>query len=164
MRFVTCLLSLLVLMAPAYAVQPDEVLPDAAMENRAREISTGLRCLVCQNESIDDSDAPLARDLRILVRDRLKAGDSDAEVKAYVVDRYGEFVLLKPVFGMHTILLWLGPVIVFLCGLAAVLRFYAARQEQIAETLKTEEEELLLQMLSKNRAHIPEIKDRNKLH
>src|SRR5512134_1019779 len=78
---------------PAKAVQPDEVLQDAALEARARDISAGLRCLVCQNQSIDDSDAPLAKDLRVLVRERLKAGDGDAEVRNFVVQRYGEFVL-----------------------------------------------------------------------
>ncbi|HVQ11026.1 MAG TPA: cytochrome c-type biogenesis protein, partial [Methyloceanibacter sp.] len=101
---------------PALAVQPDEILTDPALEARARAISAGLRCLVCQNQSIDDSDAPLARDLRILVRDRLKAGDSDKQIIDFVVARYGEFVLLKPRFEPHTMLLWLATPIV---GLAA---------------------------------------------
>ena len=83
-------------LVPAHAVQPDEVLPDPALEARARAISEGLRCLVCQNQSIDDSDAPLAKDLRLLVRERLKAGDSDQEIVDFIVARYGEFVLLKP--------------------------------------------------------------------
>src|SRR5829696_9604231 len=91
---------------PALAVQPDEVLKDPVLERRARDISAGLRCLVCQNQSIDDSDAPLAKDLRVLVRERLKAGDTNREVKNYLVQRYGEFVLLQPVFGLHTALLW----------------------------------------------------------
>jgi cytochrome c-type biogenesis protein CcmH len=90
--------------APAAAVQPDEVLPDPGLERRARDISSGLRCLVCQNQSIDDSDAPLAKDLRVLVRERLKAGDSDTAVRDYVVHRYGEFVLLRPVVGGHTLI------------------------------------------------------------
>jgi cytochrome c-type biogenesis protein CcmH len=81
---------------PAHAVQPDEVLPDATLETRARALSKELRCMVCQNQSIDDSDAPLARDLRILVRDRLKVGDSDTQVIDFLVARYGEFVLLAP--------------------------------------------------------------------
>ena len=85
------------------AVQPDEVLPEPALERRARDISAGLRCLVCQNQSIDDSDAPLAKDLRVLVRERLKAGDSDRQVRDFVVRRYGEFVLLRPLFGAHTV-------------------------------------------------------------
>src|SRR4051812_37104236 len=91
---------------PAIAVQPDELLPDTAMEARARSISSGLRCLVCQNQSIDDSDAPLAKDLRILVRERLKAGDSDGQVREFLVARYGEFVLLKPPVQWSTIILW----------------------------------------------------------
>src|SRR6476469_8455767 len=90
----------------AQAVQPDEVLKDPALEARARDISSGLRCLVCQNQSIDDSDAPLARDLRLIVRERLTAGDDDRQVQAYVVGRYGEYVLLRPVFALHTLLLW----------------------------------------------------------
>ena len=86
------------------------------MEARARDISSGLRCLVCQNQSIDDSDAPLARDLRLIVRERLKAGDDDAQVQDYVVGRYGEYVLLRPVFALHTLLLWLTPVAVIGSG------------------------------------------------
>lgn len=100
--------------APAFAVQPDEILPDAALEHRAREISAGLRCLVCQNQSIDDSDAPLAKDLRLLVRERLKTGDSDDQVRDFLVARYGEFVLLKPPFSRNTILLWLAPLLLLL--------------------------------------------------
>jgi cytochrome c-type biogenesis protein CcmH len=99
----------MVFAVPARAVEPDEILGDAKMEARARVISTELRCLVCQNQSIDDSHAPLARDLRLLVRERLKAGDSDAAVLGFVVERYGEFVLLRPPFIMATLLLWLGP-------------------------------------------------------
>lgn len=106
--------------APAGAVSPDEVLADAALEKRAREISAGLRCLVCQNQSIDDSDAPLARDLRLLVRERLTAGDSDREVRDFLVARYGEFVLLRPPFSPATLLLWLMPLLV-LAGAAAIL-------------------------------------------
>lgn len=101
----------------AYAVQPDEILPDAGLEARARGLSAQLRCLVCQNQSIDDSDAPLARDLRILVRERLRAGDSDSAVMAYVVDRYGAFVLLKPPFTASTLLLWLTPLAVLLAAI-----------------------------------------------
>lgn len=102
---------------PSRAVQPDEVLPNAALEHRAREISAGLRCLVCQNQSIDDSDAPLARDLRILVRERLTAGDSNAAVREFVVARYGDFVLLSPPFNIRTLLLWLAPFLILLTGL-----------------------------------------------
>lgn len=106
---------------PAAAVQPDEVLRDTALEGRARAISSGLRCLVCQNQSIDDSEAPLARDLRLVVRERLSAGDSDAAVRDYVVGRYGEFVLLRPVFALHTALLWLMPALVLALGALGLL-------------------------------------------
>jgi cytochrome c-type biogenesis protein CcmH len=93
----------------AYAVQPDEVMSNVAMESRARDLSRELRCMVCQNQSIDDSEAPLARDLRLLVRERIAAGDSDAQVMDFLVARYGEFVLLKPRLNPHTWLLWLLP-------------------------------------------------------
>jgi cytochrome c-type biogenesis protein CcmH len=95
--------------APAYAVQPDEIMSDPAKESRARDLSRELRCMVCQNQSIDDSEAPLARDLRLLVRERIAAGDSDAQVMDFLVARYGEFVLLKPRLKSHTLLLWLLP-------------------------------------------------------
>ncbi len=103
--------------APAFAVQPDEVLRDPVLEQRARAISAELRCLVCQNQSIDDSDAPLARDLRLIVREKLKAGASDSDIRRFLVDRYGEFVLLRPPFNWHTALLWLGPFAVLLGGM-----------------------------------------------
>jgi cytochrome c-type biogenesis protein CcmH len=99
------------LAAPAMAVQPDEILQDPKLEARARALSAGLRCLVCQNQSIDDSDAPLARDLRLLVRERLVAGDSDDQIHDFLVARYGEFVLLKPPFAWNTLLLWLMPLV-----------------------------------------------------
>jgi len=107
--------------SPGRALQPDEVLPDRKLEQRARDISLGLRCLVCQNQSIDDSDAQVAQDLRRVVRQRLVAGDSDSEVRAYIVERYGDFVLLKPPFNARTFLLWLGPAIVLLGGAVLVL-------------------------------------------
>lgn len=117
------LLALLLGTATALAVQPDEVLDDPELEARARAISAELRCMVCQNQSIDDSDAELAKDLRVLVRDRLKQGDSDEQVMNYIVDRYGEFVLLKPQFSARNILLWGTPVIVLLlAGLAIAMR------------------------------------------
>ncbi|MDR6431463.1 cytochrome c-type biogenesis protein CcmH [Brucella pseudogrignonensis] len=103
-------------MSAAFAVNPDEVLSDPLLEKRARQISAELRCMVCQNESIDDSNAELARDLRILVRERLTSGDSDKQVVDFVVDRYGEFVLLKPRFNAQTAILWGFPVIVLLFG------------------------------------------------
>jgi cytochrome c-type biogenesis protein CcmH len=118
---VVLLLTGAVMVAPAHSVQPDEVLPDAGLEARARHISSGLRCVVCQNQSIDDSNAPLARDLRILVRERLKAGDSDEAAIGYIVQRYGDFVLLRPPLNIETILLWLAPLLL-LAG-AGVLAF-----------------------------------------
>lgn len=115
-------LILCLLGSPLWAVQPDEILDDPALEERAREISSGLRCLVCRNESIDDSNADLARDLRLLVRERLVAGDSDEEVIDFVVDRYGEYVLLNPVASGSNLVLWLaGPVMLLLGGLLAVV-------------------------------------------
>jgi len=133
--------------APALAVQPDEVLKDPVLEHRAREISGGLRCLVCQNQSIDDSDAPLAKDLRILVRERLKAGDTDREVKQYLVQRYGEFVLLRPVFGVHTLLLWLTPALVLALGgfgiYTAVRRRRTPAPAPLDETERAEVERIL---------------------
>jgi cytochrome c-type biogenesis protein CcmH len=110
MRRLLALLVLLMFAAlPARAVQPDEILSDPVLEGRARALSEGLRCLVCQNQSIDDSNAPLARDLRLLIRERLKAGDSDAQAIDFVVARYGDFVLLRPRFTPETWFLWIGP-------------------------------------------------------
>lgn len=105
----------------ALAVQPDEILNDPALEARARNLSQELRCMVCQNQSIDDSEAPLARDLRILVRERLTKGDSDTQVIDYLVARYGEFVLLKPPFQMQTLLLWAAAPVVLLSGAIALV-------------------------------------------
>jgi cytochrome c-type biogenesis protein CcmH len=127
------LLSLIVASAAAYAVQPNEVLPDPALEARARGLSANLRCLVCQNQSIDDSDAPLARDLRLLVRERLVAGDSDAEVTRFLVARYGEFVLLRPPLGWHTLMLWLTPVLLLMLAAGGIgWRLVKARGQHIA--------------------------------
>jgi cytochrome c-type biogenesis protein CcmH len=110
----------------AWAVQPDEVLPDPALEARARELSKELRCMVCQNQSIDDSAAPLARDLRLLVRERLTAGDSDPQVLDFLVARYGEFALLRPRFNWHTAVLWLAPPGALIGG--AFMLFWFARR------------------------------------
>ncbi|MDH3740167.1 MAG: cytochrome c-type biogenesis protein CcmH [Hyphomicrobiales bacterium] len=121
-RLLLALLIVWISAMPLRAVQPDEVLADPALEARARGLSVHFRCLVCQNQSIDDSDAPLARDLRLLIRERLTAGDSDNEVIDYLVSRYGEFVLLKPRFATHTLVLWLGPFVILLAGLAFVIR------------------------------------------
>ena len=113
---------------PAYAVEPSEVLPDPAMEARAREISKDLRCLVCQNQSIDDSNADLARDLRRLVRERLVAGDGNDQVKSYLVDRYGDYVLLRPPFKATTLLLWAGPFALLAVGAVALAVYLRRRQ------------------------------------
>ena len=110
------LLACFMLMTPAQAVEPGEALADPALEARARDLSSDLRCLVCQNQSIDDSHAPLAKDLRLLVRERLAAGDTDAQVRDYLVQRYGDFILLKPPLRMGTLLLWGAPLMVLLAG------------------------------------------------
>lgn len=111
----------------AHAVQPDEIMADPAKEARARELSKELRCMVCQNQSIDDSDAPLAKDLRILVRERIAAGDSNSQVIDFLVARYGEFVLLNPRFKLHTLLLWLLPPVALLGGGLALWRYSRRR-------------------------------------
>ncbi len=121
-RLVLALMLGLATAGPGFAVQPGEILPDAAMEQRARAISSELRCLVCQNQSIDDSDAPLAKDLRVLVRERLVAGDSDRAVRDFVVARYGDFVLLRPPLNAHTLLLWGAPFAILFCALAFIWR------------------------------------------
>ena len=118
----------------AFAVQPDEVLSDPALEARARALSHELRCLVCQNQSIDDSEAPLARDLRILLRERLKNGDSDRQVLGFLVARDSEFVLLKPLFAWHTALLWLTPGILLVLGAIGLLVAVRRRAGQSAES------------------------------
>lgn len=129
---------------PAPALEPSEILADPKLEGRARHISADLRCLVCQNQSIDESDAPLARDLRTLVRDRLKAGDSDAAVFRYVVDRYGEFVLLRPTMGPHTLMLWFGPPLILGLGLLALwLRRRPRGSSPVTVPLSRDEEDRL---------------------
>jgi cytochrome c-type biogenesis protein CcmH len=149
MRFVLALLAALMIGGGARAVQPDEVLKDPVLEHRAREISSGLRCLVCQNQSIDDSDAQLAKDLRLLVRERLVAGDSDEAVRHYLVQRYGEFVLLKPTFKAHTLLLWLTPVLVLALG---ALGAYAAlrRRPPPSSALDDDEQKALDAVLKRD--------------
>ena len=126
-----CLVLFLGFSGAALAVQPDEVLADKALEARARALSTELRCLVCQNQSIDDSNAPLARDLRLIVREKLVAGESEDAILAFLVARYGEFVLLKPRFTMATALLWLGPFLVLLAGGIGIVLF--ARRRRVVE-------------------------------
>jgi cytochrome c-type biogenesis protein CcmH len=133
---------------PAYAVHPDEVLTDPVSEARARDISKELRCLVCRNQSIDDSDADLAHDIRVLVRQRLAAGDTDAQVIAYIRSRYGDFVLLRPPFQLDTWLLWGGPALILLGGLWGVSR-YLRRRARVAgpPPLSPEEQQRLTQIL-----------------
>jgi cytochrome c-type biogenesis protein CcmH len=145
---VVCVLSS-VLCHPALAVQPDEVLKDPALEGRARALSRELRCMVCQNQSIDDSEAPLARDLRILVRERLTAGDSDPQVVDFLVARYGEFVLLKPRFEWQTAVLWFTPVAALLAGAIAIIAAVRRRRTalQAAAPLSPEEEQALAKMI-----------------
>jgi cytochrome c-type biogenesis protein CcmH len=126
-RLVALALLLIGMALPAAAVEPDEMLADPGLESRAREISQELRCLVCQNQSIDDSDAQLAKDLRLLVRERLKAGNSDRQVLDYVVSRYGDFVLLRPPFKLATYALWFGPALILGLGVLAVIVFYRRR-------------------------------------
>ena len=145
------LLAALISPAPLLAVQPDEVLPDPVLEARARALSKELRCMVCQNESIDDSGAPLAHDLRVLVRDRIKAGDSDTQVLDFLVARYGEFVLLKPRLSWHTAALWGLPPTVLLVGAAVILLDLRRRRSgQVAgeqENLTSAEEARLAELL-----------------
>jgi cytochrome c-type biogenesis protein CcmH len=149
--FVSVILALLVLASPAHAVRPDEILPDAKLEQRARQISAGLRCLVCQNQSIDDSDASLAKDLRILVRDRLKAGDTDLQVKDFLVARYGNFILLKPPFEWDTLLLWLSPFAILGLGAAAILAARRKGEDKRASPLSEEESARLKGLLDEGR-------------
>ena len=136
--------------APAFAVQPDEILADPTLELRARELSRELRCMVCQNQSIDDSDAPLARDLRLLVRERLKAGDSNGQVLDFLTARYGQFVLLKPRFAWDTAVLWVAPLAVLLLGglgLLSLLRRPNRNQIPAGEQPLTEAERARLSAL-----------------
>lgn len=138
------LLLLLAFSTPVFAVQPSEMLPDPKQEQRARALSAELRCLVCQNQSIDDSDAQLARDLRLIVRERIKAGDSDSQILTFLVDRYGEFVLLKPRFGWHTLVLWAGPFVILLIGGFVVWRQAQRKAVPVMEKPLSAEEQAAL--------------------
>jgi cytochrome c-type biogenesis protein CcmH len=153
-RMLACLFALAVMagLPAAYAVQPDEIMSDPAKESRARDLSRELRCMVCQNQSIDDSEAPLARDLRLLVRERIAAGDSDAQVLDFLVARYGEFVLLKPRLEPHTYLLWLLPPLALAGGGFALWmhnrrRTRSATSEELSSRELTAEEQARLEQL-----------------
>jgi cytochrome c-type biogenesis protein CcmH len=145
--------TLIAFSSPSLAVEPAEILPDAAQEARARDLSQHLRCVVCQNQSIDDSNAPLARDLRVLLRERIQAGDSDKAAMDYIVARYGNFVLLKPPLELDTLLLWFGPGLALLLGLAAywILIRRAGDEAGRAETLSAAEREELQAILTESR-------------
>ena len=131
LRIAFLAIAMLAGLSSAYAVQPDEIMADPVKESRARDLSRELRCMVCQNQSIDDSEAPLARDLRLLVRERIAAGDSDAQVMDFLVARYGEFVLLKPRFVSHTWFLWLLTPLLF-AGSAVALWIHYRRRDKTA--------------------------------
>ena len=149
MRVIIAFLFLCVSLMPAHAVNPDEVLSDPALEERARDLSAKLRCLVCQNQSIDDSDAELAKDLRVIVRERLVAGDSDEAVIDFIVARYGEFVLLHPRFAAHTWLLWVSPFVLILLGGVSLFVMQRRRPQSTASALSDEEEAALEDILKK---------------
>jgi cytochrome c-type biogenesis protein CcmH len=152
MRTLVAALCFLLFLTPAHAVEPGEILKDPTLEARARTISQELRCVVCQNQSIDDSNAPLAHDLRVIVRERLTAGDTDSQVLAFVESRYGEFVLLRPRFKLQTLLLWLTPLL--LLGGAAIflMRARARLPASIAAPLSADEQKRLDELLAPDRS------------
>ena len=147
MRLLAALFAVLALAGSAAAIQPDEILANPKLEARARHISKELRCLVCQNESIDESEAPLAHDLRVLVRKRLLAGDSDEQVKQYLVARYGTYVLLKPPLDWQTVFLWFGPLLVLGAAGGAAYAFYRHRPGLVPPPLSPEERQRLKQRM-----------------
>jgi cytochrome c-type biogenesis protein CcmH len=144
--------ALAVLATPAAAVNPDEQLQDPALEARAAKLSRELRCVVCQNQTIDDSDAPLARDLRIILRERLAAGDTDGEAKAYLVARYGDFVLLNPPVKASTFALWFGPLAALALGGAGVFFYLRSRRPEDPGQLSAAQEAELAQLLNSDEA------------
>ncbi len=148
-RLASLALLLLVLSWLAHAVEPDEILADPALEARARALTQELRCVVCQNQSVDDSDAPLARDIRVLVRERIKAGDSDDEARAFIVARYGKFVLLRPPVEGDTLPLWLAPFAILALAVLAAWAYLRglARQPPTAPALDTAEEDAVRRKL-----------------
>jgi len=141
------LLTFLILATPIWAVEPEEILADSALEARARVISKGLRCLVCRNENIDSSNAGIAKDLRILVRERLVEGDSNDQVVDYIVDRYGEYVLLKPMFSVKNIIPWLAGPVLFLLGLFLSIKFITRPRSEPVVALNDAEEKRLKDLL-----------------
>jgi cytochrome c-type biogenesis protein CcmH len=145
-----CLLSLITATS-ALAVEPDEILKDPLIESRARKLSTELRCLVCQNQSIDDSNAPLARDLRVIVREQLSAGKTDAQVMDHIVQRYGEFVLLRPRFNATTLLLWLAPLLLLAGGVVGIVTWARSRSAITDAPLSITEQERLNVLLENSR-------------
>ena len=152
MRRLLLAFALLLMAAPVFAVNPDEVLADPALEARARALSAELRCMVCQNQSIDDSNADLAKDLRLLVRERIADGDSDEAVLNYIVSRYGEFVLLKPRIGMKTVLLWGAPVLLVTLGGLSLLVFARKRAgKPTGSKLTADEQAKLSDLLGEDR-------------
>jgi cytochrome c-type biogenesis protein CcmH len=148
-RLVALILLLVSSAWTAHAVEPDEILADPALEARARALTQDLRCVVCQNQSVDDSDAPLARDIRVLVRERIKAGDSDDEVRAFMIERYGKFVLLRPPVEGDTLPLWLAPLAIVALGALAAWAYLRslARQPTTAPALSEAEEEAVRRKL-----------------
>jgi cytochrome c-type biogenesis protein CcmH len=151
MRRLLLALGLIVSALPAFAVQPNEILKDPALEARARALSVELRCLVCQSQSIDDSDATIAHDLRVLVRERLVAGDSDDQIKSFLVDRYGEYVLLKPRLTWHTIVLWgAAPTLLVLGGVLSFGLFRRRRAALPATSLTRDEEARIEALLARD--------------
>jgi cytochrome c-type biogenesis protein CcmH len=151
-RFVLLLIAAVLSAAPAFAVLPGEQLADPKLEARARAISQDLRCVVCQNQTIDDSDATLAHDLRLIVRERLSAGDTDEQVKAYIVRRYGPYVLLKPPLEPATVLLWFGPLVVLVAGAAGSWLYLRRRLDRRDAILTKDEEAALARILAEDRS------------
>jgi cytochrome c-type biogenesis protein CcmH len=149
-RVVLAAFAALAFATSAVAVEPDEILKDPALETRARALSQGLRCMVCQNESIDESHAPLARDLRLLVRERIQKGDSDAEVRDFLVARYGEFILLEPRLSARTWLLWSVPALVLIAGVGGIA-LALRRRTPVPAALTDEEKRRLSALLDRNK-------------
>lgn len=147
-RILALVLALTVVAGPAFAVLPEEQLKDPVLEARARHLSRELRCVVCQNQTIDDSDAPLAADLRAILRERLTAGDTDEQAKAYLVQRYGDFVLLTPPINPATLFLWFGPALLLLGGAFGVWRYWRGRSVAAPAPLDPEEQARLKALLS----------------